>query len=157
MFCPRPSDSSSATRWPLQDIVSLLVDCARVNRPFIFRPACIAHSVAILLHDYWAIYDPAPASPLLYFIYNTLLLITISCKGQATRCRTIRSTVSKKNANYRVPTSSCFPPRHPIGRPFGTSHSSPTFPHLAISSSRVDPNPAFINRETLPGKIPVES
>ena len=23
-----------------------------------FCPACIAHTVAILLHDYWAIYDP---------------------------------------------------------------------------------------------------
>ena len=42
-----------------------------------FRPACIAHAVAILVHDYWAIYDP-PSTSLLYAIHLTRLLITIS-------------------------------------------------------------------------------
>ena len=45
-----------------------------------FRPACIAHAVAILFHDYWAIYDP-PSTSLLFAIHLTLLIITISCKS----------------------------------------------------------------------------
>jgi len=45
------------------------------------RPACIAHTVAILLHDYSAIYDP-PSNSLWYAIHHTILVITISCKGQ---------------------------------------------------------------------------
>jgi len=49
-----------------------------------FRPACIAHTVAILLHDYWAIYDP-PSTPLVYVIHHTKLAVAISCKGQAKR------------------------------------------------------------------------
>jgi len=27
------------------------------------RPACIAHTAAILLHGYWAMYDPPPDPP----------------------------------------------------------------------------------------------
>ena len=46
-----------------------------------FRPACIAHTVAILLHGYWAIYDPLSTS-LWYAIHHIILLITMSCKGQ---------------------------------------------------------------------------
>jgi len=45
--------------------------------------------------------------------------------------------VSKRDANYRLPTSSCSPPRHPIGRPFGIALSSLRFPHLAIRISRI--------------------
>jgi len=44
-------------------------------------PTCIAHTVAILLHDYRAIYDP-PSTSLLYAIHHTMLVIIISCKGQ---------------------------------------------------------------------------
>jgi len=44
-------------------------------------PTYIAHTVAILLHDHWAIYDP-PSTSLLYAMHHTLLAITISCKGQ---------------------------------------------------------------------------
>ena len=47
----------------------------------VFRPACIAHTVAILFHGDWAIYDPHP-TPLVYAIHNTILAIPISCKGQ---------------------------------------------------------------------------
>jgi len=45
------------------------------------QPACIAHTVAILLHDYWAIYNPPSASHL-YAIHLTRLAMAISCKGQ---------------------------------------------------------------------------
>jgi len=44
-------------------------------------PTCIAHTVAILLHDWRAIYDPSSTS-LVYAIHHTILVITISCKGQ---------------------------------------------------------------------------
>ena len=67
--------------WPLQDIISRLVVCARINRPFIL-PARLHCTVAILLHDYWAIYD-SPSTSLVHAIHFTRLVITISCKGQA--------------------------------------------------------------------------
>jgi len=44
-------------------------------------PICIAHTSAILLHDYCAIYD-TPSTPLLYAIHRTILVMAISCKGQ---------------------------------------------------------------------------
>jgi len=48
--------------------------------PF-FRPVCIAHTVAIQLHGYGAIYDP-PSTSLLYATHHTILVITIFCKGR---------------------------------------------------------------------------
>ena len=68
--------------------------------------------------------------------------------------------MSKKDANYRLPTSSCSPPRHPIDRPFGIALSSPTFPHLTIRFSRICYSvhiAIFVDRENLPRKIPVDS
>ena len=44
-------------------------------------PTCIAHTVAILLHAYWAIYHP-PSTSLMYAIHHTILVITILYKGQ---------------------------------------------------------------------------
>jgi len=55
----------------------------RINRPFTFPPPTyIAQTVAILLHDYWAIHDPLSTS-LFYFVHLTMLVITITCKGHA--------------------------------------------------------------------------
>jgi len=57
-FAPSRSPRSSC---PLQNIHLLWVwaFCARSNPPFL-PPACIAHTNAILLHDYCTIYDPLP-------------------------------------------------------------------------------------------------
>jgi len=44
---------------------------------------CIAGTIAILLHDYCAIYD-APRDPPVYAIHHTMLVMAISCKGQST-------------------------------------------------------------------------
>jgi len=44
-------------------------------------PTCIANTIVIALHDYWAIYDP-PSTSLVCAIHHTILVITISCKGQ---------------------------------------------------------------------------
>jgi len=46
---------------PLQDILLLQGFCARINPLFNTPPTCIAHTIAILLHDYCAIYDPPPS------------------------------------------------------------------------------------------------
>ena len=49
-----------------------------------FRPPtriAHTHTVAILLHNYWATYDPLSTS-FLYVIHHTILVRTISCKGQ---------------------------------------------------------------------------
>jgi len=63
-MCTHPrAQRISAMSWPLQDSVILLVVFARINRPFIISAACIAHTVAILLHSYRAIYDPLPNPP----------------------------------------------------------------------------------------------
>ena len=58
--------------WPLQDILSLRGFCARINHPFNTPPTCIADTIAILLHDYWAIDDPPSDRPIVCHIpYNT--------------------------------------------------------------------------------------
>jgi len=45
-------------------------------------PTCKAYPVAILLHDYCAIYE-SPSTPVLNAIHHTILAMPISCKGQA--------------------------------------------------------------------------
>jgi len=42
---------------------------------------CIAHTNAMVLHDYCAVYALPPTSRV-YAIHHTILVITISCKGQ---------------------------------------------------------------------------
>jgi len=46
-----------------------------------FRPACIFHTVAILFHDYWEIYDP-PSTSLLYAIHHIILVIKYRVKAK---------------------------------------------------------------------------
>ena len=75
----------SAAKRPLGRICHRIFSQSFVHESIgllVFRPACIAHTVAILLHGYWAIYDP-PSTSLWYVIHHTILVITISCKGQA--------------------------------------------------------------------------
>ena len=45
-------------------------------------PTCIAYTIAILLQCYCAIYDPPP-TPLVYAIHHAILVMAISCEGQA--------------------------------------------------------------------------
>jgi len=66
--------------WPIQEILSLVCVCARINHPFITPPISVAHTTALLLHDFFAIYDPPQTLPL-YAIHHTILVMTISCKG----------------------------------------------------------------------------
>jgi len=68
------------TTWPSPDILSRLGFCARINHPFIAPPACIAHTVTLLLQNHCAIFDPSP-TPRFYAIHHTILCIAISCKG----------------------------------------------------------------------------
>ena len=55
--------------------------CTNQSSSHASGPPCIAHSVAILLHDYCAIYNP-PATPVLYVVHQTILLIKISCQSE---------------------------------------------------------------------------
>jgi len=66
--------------FPLQDLFSLLGFCARINQLFIAPPTCIAHTVAILLQYYCAIFEPLP-TPSPYAIHHTISCMAISCKG----------------------------------------------------------------------------
>jgi len=57
---------------------------AHVHESIIFYcslPTRIAHTIALRLHDYCAMYD-APPTPPLYVIHHTMLVMAISCKGQ---------------------------------------------------------------------------
>ena len=69
--------------WPLQDIVSRIGFCARINHPCIAPPppTCTVNTITILLHDYCATYD-APRRPPLYAIHKIILALAISCIGQ---------------------------------------------------------------------------
>jgi len=72
-----------AVTWPLQDIVSLCSFYVGVNPHFIAPPrTCITRTIAILLHVYCARHN-APPTPPLYAIHYTILIMAISCKGQA--------------------------------------------------------------------------
>jgi len=62
----------------------LRIVCARIHRPFILRPPCIAHTVAIRIARLLGNIRP-PSTSLLYAIHHTILVITISCTGQTTR------------------------------------------------------------------------
>ena len=48
-------------------------------------PICITHATAILLRDSCAIYDLPPTLPV-YAIHHTILVVTVSCKGQCLTC-----------------------------------------------------------------------
>ena len=78
--------------WRLQDIVLIRGFCARINHLLLPPPTRISHTIALLLHDYCAIYDPTP-TPLVYSIHHTVLVMAISCKAQ----------VNPRNPEFRLP------------------------------------------------------
>jgi len=78
----KETDSHGRTAaWPLQGIRSIESFRALVHHPFIAPSICIAHTMAMLLHDSCAMYDPHP-TPLVYAIHHIILAVAISCKGQ---------------------------------------------------------------------------
>jgi len=80
-LCTYPVEAMRVEHYPLQDIGSLHRFSVGVHHPLIAPPTCKAYPIAILLHDYRAIYDPPP-TPLLYAMHYTILGMAISCKGQ---------------------------------------------------------------------------
>ena len=58
--------------WPLQDIRLLRGCCTRIDHTLLFPPPiCIAHPGAIVLQDYWALYDsPSDFPCVCYTPYN---------------------------------------------------------------------------------------
>jgi len=59
---------SRLARWPIQDSLSLVFVCARINYPCMNPPIRITHTTAILLRDFCAIYNlPRPS---LYMVYT---------------------------------------------------------------------------------------
>jgi len=69
--------------WPLQDIRLLRGCCARINHPFTppSRPPALPHPGAILCTIIGPYTTLLPTSRL-YTIHHTILVITISCRGQ---------------------------------------------------------------------------
>ena len=65
----RPPPVSGGSTWPLQDIHSRQGFCARINHPYSFSHTCIAHTIAIRLHDFRTIYDP-PRPPSFCMLYT---------------------------------------------------------------------------------------
>ena len=60
---------------------------------FLPLPICIAHTIAIRLHDDCAIHDPPP-TPLLNAMHHTQLVSAISCKGQRVAPRALTIVAS---------------------------------------------------------------
>ena len=75
----------ASSAWPLQEIRSLQSNLALFNHPCIAPSICIAYTIAILSHDYCAIYDPH-STRLVYAIHHTILAVAIARKGQAFSC-----------------------------------------------------------------------
>jgi len=68
--------------WPLQDIILRLVVCARINRSFIIParlhcPHCFKYYCTTIGQ-----HTTPPPTLLVYDMHHTILVITISCKGQ---------------------------------------------------------------------------
>ena len=88
--------------WRLQDIVLLRGLCARINDLVSAPPTRIAHTIALRLHDYCAIYGPPPP-PLVHAIHHTILVMAISCKGQLiVECALRGSVIPDPQARLRV-------------------------------------------------------
>jgi len=66
-----------------RDCFSLYSFIVGVSSLYLPPPTCTAYPIAILLHDYCAIYAP-PSTLSLYAIHHTILGMAISCKGQLT-------------------------------------------------------------------------
>jgi len=72
-------------------------------------PPCIPHTVAILLHNDCAVYDP-PSTSIMYAIQHTILVITISCKGQVAGLVGVsRYTLLLLTCDPHIPYSATFP------------------------------------------------
>ena len=57
------------------------LSCTSHSSLYCLAPPCIAHTIAIQLHDFCALYDPPPAF-VSDAIHHTILVTAISCKGQ---------------------------------------------------------------------------
>jgi len=73
-------------------MVSLQSFVVGVNLPFIAPTPHSAYPIAILLHGHCAIYA-LPPTPLLYAIHHTILVMTVSCKGQLGGCTCVSESV----------------------------------------------------------------
>ena len=110
-------------------------------------PACIARTIAVLLHVYCAIYDP-PSTSLWYAIHHTKLVITISQYRVKPNHRASRRSssqglleegaVQERCTHHSVlPFSSKYSKRYPQGSPpVHTDHSS-----ITLHTRRVTPLP----------------
>jgi len=59
------------------------LDCGNLSSLYPPPPSCNAYPIAILLHDFCAIYAPQPTPPpLLYAIHHTRLVMALLCKVQ---------------------------------------------------------------------------
>jgi len=63
-------NTTKPASWRSQDIVLLRGLCARSNS-LLSPPTRIAHTIALLSHDYCAIFDPPP-TPHVYAIQHTI-------------------------------------------------------------------------------------
>ena len=84
-------------------------------------PTCIAHTIAILLHDLRNIRPPTRPDPLLYATHHTILVIAISCKGETLR----RLVLTRYIFTARLlctNQSSLYPPPPTFGMPYTIHH-----------------------------------
>ena len=113
--------------WPLQDIVLLLVVCARVDRPFILPARLHCPCTA------FGQYTTPPPTPLVYAIHHKILVIAISCKGQgAMHCKTTSLVTCWPIQDIRSLVFVCARINHPF---INSAHSR--YPHYCITIARL--------------------
>jgi len=100
-------------------------------------PTCIAHPGAQLMHEHWEVYD-SPSISLVYAIHHTLLVITISCKGQPnTRLtRTLETSISLTSSGSTNSTGSALEHPHAHAHTRTHAHTS-THAGLGLESSEI--------------------
>jgi len=129
--CP-PVDSIPATRPSAAYSCSILAFTRDsftsrllcTNQPSVHSlppPTCIAHPGAIRFHNYWTVYDFLLTSRL-YAIHRTILIMAISCKGQALPYSTFAPAGTRSPSGQRRCCVLAHPSLHP---PRASRHPPP--------------------------------
>ena len=100
----RTLDGRITTCWPLQEILYFESFVHESNLFSILPPTCIVYTIAILLQDCCAVYNLPSTSPF-YAIQHTILVITISCKGQITSSFSVGPTHTPVRSRSRRSSS----------------------------------------------------
>jgi len=111
-------------------------------------PTRIAHTIALLLHNYCARYDPHPTSRV-YAIHHTISVMAISCKGQ-NACWYTFVNLNPNHLPIKFKHGALDPPQVSLDRSWATlCHSDPTLRYPPFHSAPPPPPPSGIFMQQL--------